>query len=238
MAPTAPNAPNATIPEPAAIDAALQAPLPAPLPAEALIPVPAGSLATVVTSLEITRPPSDLPDWRARAPERPDLTLERWARPELDAYRALFRAVGEPWLWSGRLVMPDDRLAALLHDPAVEVYVLYRDGAAGGLLELDFREPGQCELAYFGLTPALIGGGAGRFLMRHAQILAWRAGIGRFWVHTCTLDSPQALGFYRRWGFVPYAVQVETMADPRLTGVLPEDAAPQIPLIRPADARS
>jgi hypothetical protein len=50
-------------------------------------------------------------------------------------------------------------------------------------------------------------------------------------VHTCTLDGPTALNFYIRSGFVPYQRQVETFSDPRLTGLIPRDAAPQIPLI-------
>jgi ribosomal protein S18 acetylase RimI-like enzyme len=50
-------------------------------------------------------------------------------------------------------------------------------------------------------------------------------------VHSCTLDSPQALGFYRRAGFVPYAREVEIFADPRIAGVLPRDAAPHVPLL-------
>jgi hypothetical protein len=51
------------------------------------------------------------------------------------------------------------------------------------------------------------------------------------WVHTCTLDHPAALGFYRRNGFTPFARAIESFADPRLLGVLPADCAPQIPLI-------
>jgi hypothetical protein len=53
------------------------------------------------------------------------------------------------------------------------------------------------------------------------------------WVHTCTLDHPGALGFYRRNGFAPFARAIETFADPRLLGILPRDAAPHAPLIDP-----
>jgi hypothetical protein len=52
-------------------------------------------------------------------------------------------------------------------------------------------------------------------------------------VHTCTLDSPDALPFYIRSGFVPFARQVEVYADPRVAGVLPREAAPQVPLLEP-----
>jgi hypothetical protein len=55
--------------------------------------------------------------------------------------------------------------------------------------------------------------------------------LRRFWVHTCSLDHPAALNFYRRAGFVPYQRAVEVFDDPRVTGLLPPDSAPQIPLI-------
>ena len=66
---------------------------------------------------------------------------------------------------------------------------------------------------------------------------AWRPGITRVWVHTCTLDHPSALGFYRAQGFTAIARTVETFADPRITGLLPVDAAPQIPLLDPTKRR-
>ena len=114
---------------------------------------------------------------------------------------------------------------------------LYRrlaEGAAGeaGLLELDFRTGGACELAFFGLAPEAIGQGAGRWLMNRALELAWRDGVGRVHLHTCTLDSPQAMDFYRRSGFAAVRREVEVLRDPRLSGHLPEDAAPGVPILR------
>jgi hypothetical protein len=51
------------------------------------------------------------------------------------------------------------------------------------------------------------------------------------WVHTCTLDGPNALAFYQRSGFTAYQRQLETFPDPRLNGLIPRDAAPHIPII-------
>ena len=79
------------------------------------------------------------------------------------------------------------------------------------------------------LTGALIGSSAGAFLMDQAVSKAFRAGVARFHVHTCTLDSPQALGFYRRSGFTPIRQQVEVADDPRVLGIHPQDAGPHIP---------
>ncbi len=192
----------------------------------ALIPVAAGDVATIVTSLEMLARPRPAP-----MPESP-LRLVRWERPAIDRYRALFRRVGGPWLWFSRLVMADDALAAILHDDDIRIWaVVDRAGIEVGMLELDFRTAGQCELSYVGLIPELAGQGHGRWLMAHALAMAWGKDVTRVWVHTCTLDHPGALGFYRRSGFVPYRRTVETFADPRVAGVLPADAAPHYPVL-------
>src|SRR5947207_9428005 len=108
--------------------------------------VPAGKIATVVTHLEMTEPPA-IPSDPAGA-----WTLRRVEMPALDWYRDLFRRVGEEWLWFSRMGMPDAELAAIIRAPLVEVFALERDGRDEGLLELDFRNAGQCELAFFGVT--------------------------------------------------------------------------------------
>lgn len=197
-----------------------------------LTPVDPGMVATVVTHLEMRARPRP-----ASIPPAP-LRLVRWKAPDANAYRALFRRVGAPWLWFSRLVMRDSELLAIIGDPAVEVYAVTDPrGAEIGLLELDFRALPDCELSFFGLVPTLTGQGFGRWLMANALSLGWRKGVERLRVHTCTLDSPAALGFYIRSGFTPFAREVETFADPRVAGILPRDAAPHVPLLdQSADA--
>jgi GNAT superfamily N-acetyltransferase len=195
-----------------------------------ITPIAPGRIASVVTALQMTaRPP------RRPVPSGPDrFVVQRVARPDLGWYRDLFRRVGTPWLWFSRLRMDDAALAAILHDPAVEVSTLRVDGRDEGLLELDFGTPGEVEIVFFGLTPELVGRGAGRLLMDTALERAWADQPQRVWLHTCTFDHPGAVAFYRRSGFVPYRVQIEVDVDPRLDGTLPIDAAPHVPLIRPA----
>ncbi|WP_260597967.1 GNAT family N-acetyltransferase [Sphingomonas endolithica] len=191
----------------------------------ALIPVADDQVATIVTTLEMTRRPAARP-----LPPSP-LRLVRWSSPAPDKYRALFARVGAPWLWFSRLVMDDAALTRIIHDPAITIHAAVdRQGIEVGLLELDFRKAGACELSYFGLIPELAGQGHGRWMMAQALAMAWRRDVSRVWVHTCTLDHPSALGFYRASGFTAISRTIETFADPRATGALPADAAPQVPL--------
>jgi len=182
-------------------------------------------LAAVVTYLEMcARPGVDVPS--------SPLSLNRVESPLPDAYRELFRLVGAPWLWFSRLVMDDSALAAIIQHRDVELFVVVDEaGRDVGMLELDFRAPGQCELAFIGLIPELSGKGHGRWLLGEAVSRAWRDGVIRVHVHTCSLDHPAALAAYRRAGFVPCKRAIERFPDPRLLGVLPRDCAPQIPLL-------
>jgi GNAT superfamily N-acetyltransferase len=187
--------------------------------------IPVGKIAAVVTHLQMTAPP-------ARRDDPPgSWSLRKVDAPALAWYRDLFRRVGENWLWFSRARMSDAELATIIHAAGIEVYALVVDGRDEGLLELDFREPGQCELVYFGVTSSLIGTGAARFLMNRALERAWSGGVQRVWVHTCTLDHPSALAFYQRSGFTPFRRQVEIADDPRLDGTVPRDAAKHVPVI-------
>lgn len=194
--------------------------------------VTAGKLATVVTCLEMQARPAPRAERGAVLGATP-WSLRRVESPTLAWYRELYRRVGGEWLWSSRLEMSDHALAAILGHALVEVHALELGGRDEGLLELDFREAGVCELAFFGLTAVLVGQGAGRWLMNRAIERAWSRPLDRFWVHTCSLDSPGALDLYRRSGFTAYAVKIDVYDDPRLTGVLPREAARQVPLIDP-----
>lgn len=190
-------------------------------------PVAKGQIATIVTSLEMTTHPP------LGATPVSDLGLERWYSPSPEKYRTLYRRVGKPWLWFSRLELNDDALKQIIHDPKVRIWaVTDLHGIEVGILELDFRVKGECEIAFFGLVPELAGKGHGKWLMATALQTGWgEPGVNRLWVHTCTLDAPGALAFYIKSGFLPYQRQIETFPDPRLTGLIPRNAAPQVPLI-------
>ncbi len=188
--------------------------------------IPDGKVASVVTYLEMKARP------QVKMVNRPDLELVRAVDITVADFKALYRRIGDEWMWFGRLMAGDEKIAQTLMEPERELYLPMKSGEAVGLLELDFKAPENVELSYFGLVAEHIGGGAGRWLMNKAIDLVWsRVETRRFWVHTCTMDSPQALGFYRACGFTPYQRALEIADDPRLTGVLPSSAGPHFPLL-------
>ncbi len=190
-----------------------------------------GCIATVETSLEMTAPRASPLQPPAQAA---DYAVERRERMDLAEFRGLYDLIGAEWLWFSRNRLSDEALAAILHDPAVEVWVLSDERGPAGLLELDARTPDAVEIAFFGVAARLEGTGAAARLMALALERAWaRPGVRRLWLHTCTLDHPKALAFYRRAGFRAYARAIEVSPDPRLDGSLPTTVADHHPIIPP-----
>ncbi len=190
--------------------------------------LPPGHVGAVVTYLEMTdRPaPSLLPSSQ--------LSLRRWEEVDPASYRELFRRVGGRWLWFSRLAMSDSMLLAQIG----EVHeILGPSGNSAGMLELDFAEPGCCLIRFLGLVPELAGQGHGQWLFGSTLRLAWREGVKRLRVNTCSLDHPAALPAYLKAGFRAYDRAFECFPDPRLHGLLPADIAPQIPLIAKREDR-
>ncbi len=132
-------------------------------------------------------------------------TYERHAPGDSQRYRTLYHAVGERWLWRDRQWWSDERLAAHLASPRVAVWELFAAGDSAGFFELEHHDAGDVEIVYFGLRPEHIGRSHGGAMLVRAVREAWAlqgdAGPGRVWLHTCNLDSPQALPNYLARGF-------------------------------------
>lgn len=178
-------------------------------------------VACTITFLEMLEPP------RLLVPSPlagPSLALLKVEEPTVSFYRFLYNTVGEEWLWFERRMMNDRRLAAIIQDPKVEIWVLYRGGQPAGYFELDFRALARSQvvdLAYFGLLPSFIGYKLGPYLLDSALSRAWAKEPKRVTVNTNSLDHPRALPLYQRFGFQPIRREERLFEDPRTSGVMP-----------------
>lgn len=198
-----------------------------PISLTGITDLPPGKIAAIVTSLEMFAPPAK----RADPPGLSGFSLEPIGRDDVTRYLAIYRVLGERWMWFSRLIKPVAEIEAILADPAVEFFAVRADGRDVGLLELDFRVAGEGELSFFGLDETVLGRGAGRWLMNRALERAWAQPISRFWVHTCTLDHQSAPEFYQRSGFTVFKRSVEVDDDPRLAGHMPRGSVRHHPVI-------
>jgi GNAT superfamily N-acetyltransferase len=157
-----------------------------------------------MSPLEVTRTylemqsPSDLA--RADAPD-PAGRVERLGFCPTAFFRYLYAEVGRAYRWTDRLGWTDDQIRTYLDGGDVTIHVLYLEGAPAGYFELRRHPDGSIEIAYFGLMGEHIGRGLGAWLLSHATEAAWAERPARVWLHTCTLDHPNALPNYLRRGY-------------------------------------
>lgn len=155
----------------------------------------------IVTHLAMEQRPS-YP--RPRMPAGATSALIAADNPPPWYFLSLYDTVGREYEWTDQHERPVEELSSYLGDPAVTLYTFLRAGWPHGFFLLDAREPGTCEIAYFGLVPEAIGHRFGGFLLETAVHMAWdRPGTRRVTVSTNTLDHPRALALYQKAGFAP-----------------------------------
>ena len=161
-----------------------------------------------VTWLEMSKPPAF--GW-PRLPVGREGVLLKAETPPWWYFLALYDAVGRDYAWTDRHDMTREAMGAWLQDPKVALYTLLGQGWPQGFFMLDWREPGVCDLAYFGLVPEAVGRGLGSWLLQSAILTGWAIdGIEKMSVNTCTLDHPRALIQYQRFGFQPVRTEVQS----------------------------
>lgn len=122
--------------------------------------------------------------------------------PELN--RFLYATVGAPWKWYMRLEWNWQRWNEYLKKPSIETWIAYQGATPIGYFELDRQPSGATEIVYFGLIPQFVGKGFGRSFLEDCISTAWGQGEKRIWLHTCTLDHPNALPNYLGRGFTVF----------------------------------
>ena len=167
---------------------------------------PGAVVDVTVTYLEMLEPP------RASAPPAPPgVEVRTLVSVPAVVYRRLYGAVGREWHWVDRHALSDAELEAQVNDPDVEIDVLEVEGVEAGYAELDRHTPGEIRVVYFGLAPAFIGRGLGKWFLRWTIERAWSYGPRRVHLDTCTLDHPRALGNYEAAGFRRYDTKVRSV---------------------------
>lgn len=190
--------------------------------------LPPRTIAAVVTFLEVVLPLPERPGTRRSAAIAFDPILPT----EPERFARLFRTIGKEWMWTSRVAWSAEEIAERLANPGVECYAIVVGGADVGLIEVDVGTAESLEIVLYGLVPEAVGRGIGVAAFGDLlDRLAARPGARRIWLHTCTLDHPKALGFYRSFGFAVFARAIEIGADPRLSGDMAFDAGPTHPPI-------
>jgi GNAT superfamily N-acetyltransferase len=167
---------------------------------------------STLTYLEQTSPADLRP---AKEPQEPvDVRRVEEVSPEFA--RFLYASVGGDWYWTEKLSWHWDRWIEYLTRPAFETWVAYAGGVPAGYIALK-GEGSEVEVENFGLLAGFIGRGIGGHLLTVGLQRAWSfperhpelTEVTRVWLHTNTLDGPNALANYKARGLRPYKTEQE-----------------------------
>jgi GNAT superfamily N-acetyltransferase len=154
--------------------------------------------ATSVTTYHLEM--LDPRDLRPKRSSRADVTLSLINPPMPELNRFFYTAVGADWYWLERLPWTFADWQTYLFRPELETWMLAAAGTPAGYFELEAQAENSVEIRYFGLLPAFVGAGLGGHLLTCTIERGFAMGAKRVWVHTCTLDHPQALANYQARG--------------------------------------
>ncbi len=124
-----------------------------------------------------------------------EIFLEKNPTPEFCKF--LYKEVGKDFFWRDRLRWSDQQWLDYINNNFFRLYVLkYKNNLAGYYELLYDINANSIEIPYFGIFKELYGKGIGGYLLTDAILTAFEGNIDKVWVHTCTLDHPNALKNY------------------------------------------
>tara|TARA_B100000242_G_scaffold207859_1_gene150910 strand:+ start:38 stop:544 length:507 start_codon:yes stop_codon:yes gene_type:complete len=118
-------------------------------------------------------------------------------RPDFQLNKFFYKQVGKKHRWIDRLSWSDEKWINFTSNKNLETYVISETEDLVGFFELLHNpELKETEISYFGLLEEYIGKGIGGYALSEAIKKSFERDIKRVWLHTCTLDHPNALKNY------------------------------------------
>ncbi|MGK3207420.1 GNAT family N-acetyltransferase [Amycolatopsis sp. MEPSY49] len=115
--------------------------------------------------------------------------------------RDLHVRIGTPYRWPSA-TRSDDDWARWLAEPGRRYRLVDYRGEIAGAADFEPQNETDVEITTFGLLPEFVGKGLGGYALTLVVADAWALpGTKRVWLHTSTLDHPNALPNYLRRGF-------------------------------------
>ena len=127
-----------------------------------------------------------------------NLKIDLLKSENFELNKFFYKQIGKKHQWTDRLIWQDKNWIDYVSNEKVETYILQTKDDLIGYFELIF-EGNNCELAYLGILEEYIGKGLGGFLLSEALKIGLRKSK-RVWVHTCSLDHPNAIENYKLRG--------------------------------------
>ena len=123
--------------------------------------------------------------------------LVKKIKPDFQLNKFFYKQVGKKHRWIDRLSWTDEKWMNYISNKNLETYIICESEELVGFFELLHNpELRETEISYFGLLEEYIGKGIGGYALSEAIRKSFEKNIRRVWLHTCTLDHPNALKNY------------------------------------------
>ena len=164
-----------------------------------------GKIKTQVTYIEMTECPKDIYTGYEQ------LEVLPYTKRDAHEYLGLYHEMGSHLEWTGRKLLSENEIDAILESPRVEILLLRVDEEVAGFVEFDLRDSKEeIEIVFFGILPKFYGQKLGVKFLGWCIEYAWNIlKCKKLWLHTCDLDHPKALETYLKSGFRKIKEEIE-----------------------------
>ena len=133
-------------------------------------------------------------------------SLKEANKDNFDLNKFFYKQIGKRHQWVDRLIWQDNDWLKYISNENLRTYILKKENDLVGYFELIFNN-NDCEIAYFGILEEFIGKGYGGFLLSEALKIGFKR-AKRIWVHTCSLDHPNAIENYKSRGMKIFKTEI------------------------------
>ena len=135
-----------------------------------------------------------------------NFTIKEAGKKNFDLNKFFYKQIGRKHQWVDRLIWLDKNWMDYVSNKNLKTFILQKNDEYVGYFELIFHKK-ECEIAYFGILEEYIGRGYGGFLLSEALKIGFK-NANRIWVHTCTLDHPNAIENYKSRGMKVFKTEI------------------------------
>ena len=135
-----------------------------------------------------------------------NFTIKEVSKNNFDLNKFFYKQIGKKHQWVDRLIWQDKNWMDYISNKNLKTFILQKNNEYIGYFELIFHK-NDCEIAYFGILEEHIGRGYGGFLLSEALKIGLK-NANRVWVHTCTLDHPNAIENYKSRGMKIFKTEI------------------------------
>jgi ribosomal protein S18 acetylase RimI-like enzyme len=126
-----------------------------------------------------------------------NLEVQLEKKPTIDLCKFFYKEVGKNFFWRDRLKWSDQDWLDYINSNFFKLYILKHNNKLAGYYELLYDlKTNSMEIPYFGIFKEFYGKKIGGYLLTEALSTSFKQKITKVWVHTCTLDHPNALKNY------------------------------------------